>query len=123
LEGPAWRCRIDANFAVLKSGFFAKARSGDFIRSPSHGPGNTKLERTHLQGDDGCLIITKSAGMGHPPQTAPDQHVANRTDLSSGIHIPQHQERAIGLEMLSRAQGPLVHGQGGDGGRRFGGML
>ena len=39
--------------------------------------------------------------MGHPPQTAPDQYVAHGTDLGSRIHIPQHQDRALNLKMLS----------------------
>jgi hypothetical protein len=61
------------------------------------------LERSHLQSHDCCLIITAAAGMGHPPQTAPDQHVAHGTDLGSRIHIPQHQDRALNLKMLSRS--------------------
>jgi hypothetical protein len=59
------------------------------------------LERTHLQSHDCCLIITAAAGMGHSPQTAPDQHVVHGTDLGSRVHIPQHQDRALNLEMLS----------------------
>ena len=49
--------------------------------------GNAHLLRLQLQGSDTGLCIAPATGMGHAPQSSPDNHVSSSTDLGAGVDI------------------------------------
>ena len=50
--------------------------------------------------------------MGHPPQAAPHAHITSGADPCPRVDIAEQQHRPPHLEVVPRAQGALVDGEG-----------
>ena len=57
-----------------------------------------------MQGNDFCLGVAETAGMGCSPQPSPNHHVTAGTHAGSWVHIPVNENVPIALQMVSGPQ-------------------
>jgi hypothetical protein len=101
-QRPAGVGRINADGTGAQAGLFGEPWRRGFLGPPGDHIGDAQLQGLETHGHDSRPLVAVTAGMGNPPQSAPNQHVTPGTHPSAGIDIPQHQQGSSCFDVISR---------------------